>query len=155
MLVQLGHWQLIIDAVPVACASTMRAAMVFQRWRIWESPAWLARPARTMSCIHSDSSCRPASTLSQRLSSRLACCLAATSGSGGGSAAAAAALASFFSAFSWRLSSQVCTQAGGSPPSVTWPPARISISASPCLQGNLRLGQEHLKEGPDRSTWVW
>ena len=50
-----------------------------------------------------------------------------------------------------RPSSHSATHDGGSP-SPTPPSARSSKSASACLHGIFRLGQEHLNAGPSAST---
>src|SRR5215475_7071711 len=71
-----------------------------------------------------------------------------------GGAAAASFLAWALAALAARLSCHSVTHCGGSA-SVTVPAAHISSSPSACLQGNLRLGHEHLYAGSSRSTIVW
>ena len=99
---------------------------------------------------------------------RFACRAVASGLAAGGAASSPAAAAAWrcscfwtsfcacFSARSRRPSSQALTHAGGAPVVLKrcGSCARISSSASPCLHGNLRLGQLHLKTGPLRSTWV-
>jgi len=59
------------------------------------------------------------------------------------------------SALSLREASHSCTQAGAAAPAnKAGSEARISISARPCLHGNLRLGQLHLNAGSLVSTRV-
>jgi hypothetical protein len=62
----------------------------------------------------------------------------------------------FFSARVSREVSHSCTQSGmGSEGMASGVAAAMNMSARACLQGNLRLGQEHLKAGSARVIWVW
>ena len=75
-----------------------------------------------------------------------AAALAGSSGRSGASCRAA-----FCRARLTRPSSHSAAKAAGSPPA-TCPRLHRCSRPTACLQGNLRLGQEHVKAGPDRST---
>ena len=100
-----------------------------------------------MSPIQRSSSSRPAATFRSRAVARFS--------AASGSAIAGASpvvLAAAASARADRPSSQVATSADSSDiGSAVGSEAATRPSASPCLHGNLRDGQEHLKAGPARS----
>ncbi len=136
-------------ATPGACASTMRAA-IGSMWRY--PPLAPDRPARTWSRSQMSSSARPAATRARRCPARRA---AASSLSAVGAGLAAAVARPTRSARSARLAIQDSAKPGGWAASGTRPSAQLSNSATACLHGNFRDGQEHLYAGPDTSAITW
>ena len=117
------------EAAPGACASTIRAANASHSSHVRSRPA--PSPPRTASRSHSRRSSTPAATRSSRSAARRA----AASGSRGGSPGARAV-------GSRRDATHSGRSASGTPPA-----ARSSNSASACLHGTFRLGQEHCTPG--------
>ncbi len=127
-------------ASPGAWASTMRAAV--SSHSAYPACSAPARPDRSRSARRRSSSPAPTSIRAARRSARLRAASAST-----------AAAVSLRSARCRRPSSHCRTQSGGScpPGTAAGSPDHRSSSPSACLQGNLRLGQLHLKAGADGS----